>query len=298
MGLYSIKELEKLSGIKAHTIRVWERRYSVLQPDRTDTNIRLYDDKELKRLINISILNRHGLKISKLVNLSDEEICDKIMHISSDSPRHSDVIESLISAMLDLDEAKFVKIYTNSLLKIGFENTIIEIVFPFLERVGLFWQTGKSNPAQEHFVSHLIRQKILVAIDAIEPFMKPWSRRFVLFLPEGELHELSLLFVYYLLKKHNHHVVYLGQTVPYDDILKIVNTFRPDILLCSVITSMREEEQKDFLKRLSSEARSPKIWFNTRADFGDDIDFELPSNVWLVNKPEQIRDQILKLKYD
>lgn len=298
MGLYSIKELERLSGIKAHTIRVWERRYSILCPDRTDTNIRLYDDKELKRIINISILNRNGLKISKLAKLSDEEIADKIMHISSESGEHDDIIEMLIGSMIDLDESRFGKVFSHSVLRIGFEKTIVQIVFPFLNRVGILWQSDTVSPAQEHFVSQLVRQKILVAIDAIEPFLKPWSKKFLLFLPEREWHELSLLFLQYILKKNNHHVVYLGQSVPFDDIVKIAETNNTDVLLYSVSTAQSAEEQQAYLERLSEQCPKAKIWLHTRTDFSENEMFLLPQNAWLVNNPDEIYQQIIRLKFE
>lgn len=298
MGKYSIKELEKITGVKAHTIRVWERRYSLLSPNRTDTNIRLYSDSEVKRLINISILNRNGLKISKLADLSDAEICEKILHLNSDIKLHQDVIENLISAMIDLDETKFVKIFSNSILHFGFENTITEVIFPFLNRVGILWQTSSINPAHEHFVSNLIRQKMLVAIDAVEPYIKPWSRRFLLYLPEGEYHELSLLFAYYILKKNNHQVVYLGQSVPYKDVLRITKIAKPDVIICSVVTAIESSRQFDYLKNLSRNINGSKVWFNSHSSFTDENRLNLPDNVTLIPNPEDLRQFILKLKYD
>ena len=167
MASYSIKELENLSGIKAHTIRIWEKRYGVIKPARTDTNIRLYCDADLKRLLNIAILNRVGMRISDISKLTDMEMSDKVMNVSSDSGSAESNIENLIIAMVEMDEFKFDKILSRYIMHEGFENAVVRIIFPFFEKIGLLWQTGSINPAHEHFVSNLFRQKLMVAIDNI-----------------------------------------------------------------------------------------------------------------------------------
>ena len=242
MGTYSIKDLEHLSGIKAHTLRIWEKRYGIINPKRTPTEIRYYNDEDLKLVLNISYLNRNGLKISKIASLSEKEIQQRVMGISESSPEFPNQIDALILAMVDLDEERFEKIIATNTLQNGFEQTIINIVYPFLERIGVMWQTGSIHPAHEHFISNLIRQKIIVAIDAQTSSYSAETRKFVLFLPEGELHELSLLFSAYLLKLRKHQVIYLGQTLPMKDLDLIVRKYQPDYLL-SVITSVPANEQ-------------------------------------------------------
>ncbi len=218
MAHYSIKDLEKLSGIKAHTLRIWEKRYQIVKPSRTDTNIRYYCDDDLKRILNISILNRHGLKISRIAGMTDAQLSEQVMHLAQATGDHESQIEQLTIAMIEMDEERFEKTLSKSIMTVGFEETVLTIIYPFFDKVGMLWQTGSINPAQEHFVSNLIRQKLLVAIDSQNYPHNPESRRFLLFLPEGELHELGLLFFHYILKKHGHQVIYLGQSVPFADL--------------------------------------------------------------------------------
>ncbi|MFW5979061.1 MAG: MerR family transcriptional regulator, partial [Bacteroidia bacterium] len=214
MATYSIRELEKLSGIKAHTIRIWEKRYKIIQPKRTGTNIRYYSNNDLKKLLNITILNRQGWKISDIAKLSDEELNRKVKDFSYDSKDTESQIEKLVIAMVDLDEVKFDQILSNAIMHDGFEQTIINLIFPFFKKIGLLWQTGSINPAQEHFVSNLFRQKLMVAIDNLKIPDRKDAKKFILFLPEKEFHELGLLFYSYLIKKSGHSVIYLGSSVP------------------------------------------------------------------------------------
>ncbi|MCF8388882.1 MAG: MerR family transcriptional regulator, partial [Bacteroidales bacterium] len=237
MASYSIKDLENLTGIKAHTIRMWEKRYELVEPRRTETNIRCYTDEDLKKLLNVSILNRHGIKISKLAHLSNEELGEKIIQLTR---KHSDFdsqIESLVVSMIELDEEKYEKILTTAIIRFGFEDTIFNILYPFFEKVGLLWQAGTINPAQEHFISNLIKQKLMVAIDSISLNKYKGSKTFLLFLPEWELHELGLLVYYYFIKKKGHKVVYLGQAVPENDLFKVADVVRPDVYITSFTSS-------------------------------------------------------------
>lgn len=208
MSAYTIRELENLSGIKAHTIRIWEKRYGLIAPQRTSTNIRTYCDTELKKLLNVSILNRNGLKISKIAQLSTDEIIAKISQFTSATTTSAESqIESLILAMIDLDDYRFEQVLARAVIQYGFEDAVTTVLYPFFVRIGIMWQTGSINPAQEHFVSNLVKQKLYVAIDGLNVNFKHNARRFVFFLPEGELHEIGLLFFCFLVKKE--------ATIPY-----------------------------------------------------------------------------------
>ena len=198
---YSINDLEKITGIKAHTIRIWEKRYEVVTPKRTPTNIRYYNDEDLLRLLNISTLNKHGFKISDIVSMSPDEMCEKIRDISRTSTDFEGQINSLIVAMIELKEEVFEKVLSSTILKIGFEKTVTQVLYPLLEKIGVLWQIGTINPAQEHFLTNLIRQKMIVAIDGQNESPAADAKTFLLFLPEKEWHELGLLFYSYLLKK-------------------------------------------------------------------------------------------------
>jgi DNA-binding transcriptional MerR regulator len=202
MGSYTIRELENLSGIKAHTIRIWEKRYGLITPQRTSTNIRTYQDTELKKLLNISILNRNGLKISKIARLSVDEINAKINQYAQDLTSTESQIENLTLAMIDLDEYRFEQILARSVIKFGFEETVLRILFPFFVRIGLMWQMDSINTTQEHFVSNLIRQKFFSAIDNLEYNPKNQKPGFVFFLPDGEYYDISLLFFCYFTQQY------------------------------------------------------------------------------------------------
>ncbi|WP_026475372.1 MerR family transcriptional regulator [Alkaliflexus imshenetskii] len=248
MARYSIKDLEKISGIKAHTIRMWERRYKLIDPQRTDTNIRYYSDCDLKRLLNISILNHNGIKISHIAGFSDEEIKSRVLDLSIDGRSNSVQIESLMVAMLELDEVKFLNALSASIIKFGFENCVENILFPFLERVGVLWQAGTINPAQEHFMSNLIRQKLYVAIDNEMQSRVVSGPRIIMFLPENELHEIGLLFFNLIARKEGFDVVYLGASVPLSDLL-LVDKVRPaDAFLTAFIAARNKEELELMMK--------------------------------------------------
>jgi len=256
---YSIKDLEKLTGIKAHTIRIWEKRYNIVCPLRTNTNIRFYTDGDLKRLLNVSILNRNGFKISNIVRLSKEEILNSVMETSLTSLNFESQIENLVIAMIDLDENKFEKTLSNSILKLGFEETISNIIYPFLEKIGILWQIGTINPAQEHFITNLIRHKFIIAIDTENNSLLPNHKTFVLFLPEGELHELSLLFYSYLIKKRGHRVVYFGQSLPIEDLHKVKLIARPDYLVTVITSSLTGKELLSYINNLSDHFHAQMI---------------------------------------
>jgi DNA-binding transcriptional MerR regulator len=242
MAKYSIKDLEKISGVKAHTIRMWERRYKIIEPGRTDTNIRYYSDADLKRLLNISILNQNGIKISLIADLDDHQLKSRVLDLSLDS-RYSNVqIETLVISMLEMDEKKFVNSLSGSIIKYGFEETVETILFPFLERIGILWQAGTISPAQEHFMSNLIRQKLIVAIDNEMQTSSENGPRIIFFLPEKEMHEIGLLFYSLIARKEGAEVIYLGQSVPMID-LELVNQLRScDAFFTSLISSIKKDE--------------------------------------------------------
>ncbi len=256
---YSITDLEKITGIKAHTIRIWEKRYNVVTPERTATNIRCYSDEDLKRLLNISMLNRFGFRISNIVRMSPEELGKKVMDISEYSLNQDIMIEQMIVAMMELNEEKFEKILTNALIKHGFEQTITSVLYPFLERIGILWLVGTITPAQEHFIVNLIRQKIISAIDGLVVTPRTDAKKFILFLPPGELHELSLLFHWYTLKKMGHKVIYFGQSLPVETLKMVSESFSPDYILTVLTTALTPEQYHSLISTLSNDHRALNI---------------------------------------
>lgn len=237
-----------MSGIKAHTLRIWELRYNILKPERTSTNIRYYSESDLRRILNISILNKNGHKISNIAQLNDAALLHEVEKYLNDYLKESNKIESLYMALLDMDESRFESILNNSILNLGFETTIEKIVFPFLRHLGNMWQVGAINPAQEHYISNLIRQKLIVGLDKLNPEPRAHSKTFLFFLPGSELHEMGLLYACYLAKSRGHICVYLGQSVPLDDLITISASVKPDCLVTIFTSHMPDPEFDDFLK--------------------------------------------------
>ncbi|GAB3526744.1 MerR family transcriptional regulator [Pontibacter brevis] len=251
MAQYTIKELEHLSGIKAHTIRIWEQRYNILNPKRTDTNIRYYDDADLKSLLNISLLNERGYKISKIAQMEPEQIVKKVTQLCDAPCECSHHVSALVSAMVDMDEVKFEKQLSTATLQLGLHQAMEQVIYPFLHKIGILWQTNNITPAHEHFVSNLIRQKLIVAIDGQVLRRKENSPTYLLYLPEGELHELVLLYMNYILRANGQHVVYLGQNLPFKDLELTYEQFKAEYI-CTVMTSLPERDQvQGYLDRLS-----------------------------------------------
>jgi MerR family transcriptional regulator, light-induced transcriptional regulator len=226
---FTIKELESLSGIKAHTIRIWEQRYKFLRPSRTDTNIRRYNNEELKTLLTVALLNKYGYKISKIDEMRPEQRTEAVLNLQQPDAYDEYVINELIGCMIDLKSNEYEKLLSKQIAEQGIEKTITGIIFLFLERVGILWQTNRLRPVQEHIVSAIIRQKLIYAIDGLE-FPQVEAPLFILFLPEGEHHELGLLYVYYLLRKKGIPTIYLGANVPLKDIQYILQVKSPQYL--------------------------------------------------------------------
>lgn len=290
---YSINDLEKITGIKAHTIRIWEKRYNVVTPSRTDTNIRYYNDEDLKKLLNISTLNKHGLKISEIVKLSNEDMREKILEISHNSNDYESSINNLIVSMIEIDEDKFEKVLGSSIIKIGFEKTITHIIYLFLEKVGILWQVGTINPAQEHFITNLIRQKLIIAIDGQESSPKPDAKTFLLFLPEKELHELGLLFYTYIIKKAGHRVIYLGQSVPLKDVLEVIKIRNADYMITYFVAALESREIPEYLKTIS-EGFSHKDIFIAGCQVPELIS-TLPVNIKPLQDAEEFKSYLNRL---
>lgn len=225
---YSISDIENLTGIKAHTIRAWESRYNLVPPKRTPTNIRYYDEQDLKMLLNIVALNENGYKISRIAKLTPQQLLDLVMQLNSNWENETVQLRNLSNATLRYDEKEFSKILISCIEEMGLIKTMDVLLFPFMKRIGMLWQTGAIDPSQEHFAANLIRERIIVEIDKVQKPLLDKPLRFVLFLPEAEMHETGLLFTRYLLKKCGHETLYLGADVPYADLEKVIGAYQPD----------------------------------------------------------------------
>ncbi|UYZ64841.1 MerR family transcriptional regulator [Hymenobacter weizhouensis] len=251
MGNFSISDLEQLSGIKAHTIRIWEQRYGILRPVRTATNIRTYCDDDLRRLLNVATLCGRGYRISQVARLTEQELSKAVISCCDDAHDYSQQVNGLLAAMLEMNELQLSALLSRAIRQLGFEPAILHVAYPFLQRIGIMWQAGTVNPAQEHLVTNLLRQKLLAATDALDPVQPAEARRWVLFLPEGEMHELALLFMNYALRARGHHVLYLGQNLPTQELVSVCATYQP-YALCTVMTAVPERDRvQEFIAELN-----------------------------------------------
>lgn len=235
MNSFTIKDLSNLSGIKAHTLRIWEQRYSFLKPNRTFTNIRYYSNEELKTILNIALLNKYGFKISHIDKMTGVQINEKILSLNQSDAQQERFVNGLIQRMIDLEIESFEEMLSQNIAAKGIERTITQAIFPFMEKIGILWLTNHINPAQEHLVTNIIRQKLICGIENASSALQS-EKKIMLFLPEGEYHELGLLFMYYLLKSRGVYVTYLGANVPLKDVEYLVNYKKPDYLYCHLTT--------------------------------------------------------------
>ena len=231
MTVYSINDLEKLTGIKAHTLRIWEKRYALIEPKRTNTNIRYYEDDDLKKLLNISLLNRNGYKISAIAKMSPQEILEKVSDLTEVDINYDDRIDALTLSMIELDEEKFNRIIDKQIVQKGFEETLFEIVFPLLDKVSSMWMHGSMKRVHEYFLSFMIRRKIIAAIEDLdEPDPEVNGKKIMIFLTNDTIYELSFILAHFLLRKRNFKVVNIGNNVLPQDILDAANLCKPDYL--------------------------------------------------------------------
>ena len=258
MAIYSIKDLEKLCGIKAHTLRIWEQRYSLIQPQRTKTNIRYYQDSDLQFLLHIALLNRNGFKISKIAKMSNQEILERVAEISEIDIQSDNQLDALTLSMIEMDDSKFNRIVSTNINQIGFEETITNVIYPFLEKLNVLWLTGSIKPIQENFITLLIRQKIIAAIDQL-PEAKSTDKKFIIYLPEGENDELSLQLMHYLLKKRNFKTTNLGKNISILDLIDAHHICKPDYIYTMITESYSDQPVKTYVDELAKYFPNCKI---------------------------------------
>lgn len=289
MGTFSISDIEKFTGIKAHTLRIWEQRYDFLTPKRTETNIRFYDDEDLKILLNISILVSAGFRISRIAQMTKQEREQKVIELSGVTEEHDVKIRALCAAMLSVDEAEFNLVLSSGILQMGLEQTMVKIIFPFLNHIGMLWVTGAIHPAHEHFITNLIRQKLFVAIDGQRPSLRSDCKKFLLYLPEGETHEIGLLFANYILRNRGHRVVYLGQMTPEEDIISVFEFYKPDFIFTTATSGLElKGSVHEFMKHSSCLWPDAKILMT-----GQQItqySGEVPDNVIVIRNHQELTD--------
>ncbi|MFN8777175.1 MAG: MerR family transcriptional regulator [Flavobacteriales bacterium] len=263
MQEFSIKDLENYTGIKAHTIRIWEQRYGLLSPDRTGTNIRKYTDHDLKYLLNVSLLINYGFKISQIAGMPDEAIREAIReHALSDHQEHH-VLHTLKIAMLNYDEVLFHSVIDHQVREAGLENTYRDVLMPFLRQIGILWQANVICPAQEHFISALIRQKIFALTEAQNASQATTTGRpLVMFLPDLEIHELSLIMLHYIMRQKGRRSIFLGQSVPLDDLTQVYQRLGEVDFVSIFTTNPSPVLLPDYLKKIIQRFESTECHFH------------------------------------
>ena len=258
MNHFTIRDIENLCGIKAHTIRIWEQRYALVAPKRKESQHRFYDNDDLKEFLRISFLYHNGFKISKIASLGAEEIQRIVANFSAKEENHESFVHQLIEAGMDFDKEKFEKIVSYLVLKIGFEKCIIEVLYPFLLRIGLLWMTNNIIPAQEHFTSNIIREKILLATNGLE--LEPTNESIIIvFAPFGEHHEIPLLTSNYFFRKNNIRTVYFGVNVTVESLINYLEVQPATHLFTHLTTNLTFERLMDYLLLLNNNFPGKKI---------------------------------------
>jgi methanogenic corrinoid protein MtbC1 len=253
-NVFSIKDLENLSGIKAHTIRIWEKRYNVLEPMRTDTNIRFYDLAGLQKLLNITLLHNHGYKISKISKLPIDKISVMVREIINEKSVKHHAINSFKMAMINFDQTLFFNTFNNLLSEKSFREVFYEIFIPLMNEIGLLWQSDTISPAHEHFISYLIKQKLLINTEKVQ-ILEPTKtdKIFVLYLPENEIHELGLMYLNYEIILNGYKTIYLGESVPISSLKDIKRYFDSVVYVCYMTVEPLKENVNNYLKELQQE---------------------------------------------
>ena len=251
---FSIKDLENFTGIKSHTIRIWEKRYGLLHPSRTDTNIRYYDSDNFLKLLNINLLYKNGYKISKIAEFSESTLLLKTKELVSDKAIEEGALNSFKVAMINFDVVLFNETYNKLLAYKSFREIFLEVFIPLLEHIGFLWQTKSLKPVHEHFISNMIIQKTQSNIERNQTMsFKEAGEVYVLYLPMGEIHELGLLYLNYELSLRNYHTIYLGQNIGLENVKDLQLIFEKIHFISYFTVQPNEEDIDSYLKDVYNE---------------------------------------------
>lgn len=251
---FSIKDLENFTGIKSHTIRIWEKRYGLLHPSRTDTNIRYYDSDNFLKLLNINLLYKNGYKISKIAEFSESTLLLKTKELVSDKAIEEGALNSFKVAMVNFDVVLFNETYNKLLAYKSFREIFLEVFIPLLEHIGFLWQTKSLKPVHEHFISNMIIQKTQSNIERNQTMsFKEAGEVYVLYLPMGEIHELGLLYLNYELSLRNYHTIYLGQNIGLENVKDLQLIFEKIHFISYFTVQPNEEDIDSYLKDVYNE---------------------------------------------
>ncbi|WP_299367749.1 MerR family transcriptional regulator [Winogradskyella sp.] len=292
---FSIKDLENLTGIKAHTIRIWEKRYNLLQPKRTDTNIRYYDLASFQKLLNVSYLNNNGYKISKIATIEEHKIPILVREIAAQSNIEDHAINAFKLAMLNFDQVLFYNTYESLLQEKEFYEIFYDIFIPLLTEIGLLWQTDTITPAHEHFLTSLIRQKILINIEKVQSRQVNNSKKtFVLYLPENEIHELGLMFINHQLVSRGYQSIFLGFSVPLESLTDLKDYYDEIIYISYFTVKPEKGEIKKYMENFNTlllNGSNTKLWILGQMLNALDLD-NLPKGVSAFKSIQALIDKV------
>lgn len=255
---FSIKDLENLSGIKAHTIRIWEKRYKLLEPQRSDTNIRTYDIKNLQKLLNVALLNHYGFKISKVAEMDEDEVNMRVREMGVSKNDSSKAVNTFKMAMLNFDEQLFNNTFNQLQAQFSFREIFLNTFLRLLEDIGVLWTTNTINPAHEHFITTLIKQKLLLNIERVQNTGNNNDKTFVLFLPLNEIHDLGLLYIHFELLIKGYKSIFLGTSVPIDSLYELQKNFEHICFVSYLTVQPDKDDVKDYLETITSELLNPR----------------------------------------
>lgn len=250
-NVFSIKDLENLSGIKAHTIRIWEKRYNILEPMRSETNIRFYDIKNLQKLLSIVLLHNYGYKISKISTLSSDEFNKLANDIISEKSAKNHAISTFKIAMMNFDQTLFFNTYNKLLSEKSFKEVFYSVFIPLMQELGYLWQTDTISPAHEHFITYLIKQKLLINTEKVQTLTPTKDDKvFVLFLPSNEIHELGIMYLNYEILLNGYQTIYLGESIPIDSLLDLKSAFEKITFVSYFTVEPNQEILEDYIDEM------------------------------------------------
>ena len=289
---FTIKDLENFSGIKAHTIRIWEKRYDLLHPNRTDSNIRLYNLENLVKLLNISLLYNNGMKISKIAKLDQAGMDVQIREVAFQGDVESQASNSFKMSMLNFDEVLFNQTYNSLVAQTSFRDVFRNVFLPLMKDIGFLWQLDSITPAHEHFITNLIKQKIYINIEKLQFSQHRTSDKlFVLYLPMNEIHELGLLYLHFELLLYGHRSIYLGQSVPTENLLDVKKLYSNVCYVTYLTVEPSEESVEDYLTEVKTNVLNGSgdtMWVFGYKLKGLDIQESLGTSVKLFENPEDV----------
>ena len=280
MVTYSIKDMEHLTGVKAHTLRIWEKRYNIITPKRTSTNIRYYTDEDLRTMLNVCFLNNKGYKISKIAQMSPEQIKEEFNKHSAVDLNEKDSIDILMVFVLELDSYNLSKILSQYIDQLGLERTMGELIYPLMDRLGMAWLSGELQNMHESFVTQLIKLKIQSCIDIL-PEESNFSPSYIIYLPQGDTQELSLLYLHYLLKLKRCKVVNLGYDASMQDAIAACKVVKADYLFTIINNELPVMSIDDYILEISASIEPTQF---------------LATGFQVISLPEKLREKVTVFK--